>query len=564
MASQPDVLFSCLVSDLAPYLPPSKVSGTNPWLTFKQCASQLQLDAFLRKFEGKVDPTADDAAADKFFAVNKRCGDWQPRWESWEDELVGTLKQCIYEFFTPSGLPLVSNFDEILDHADVGPGASLGALANDFYTKMFASPLTTTSEGLYSAYSSYIQQFPEWLNAEDKRLELYGEPDIVLGNRLHFVPKRTDISRVICIEPSLNMFFQLGLKCILEDRLRDTFGIDFEVQQERSRELARLGSLHDTYVTIDLESASDSLSVRMIEELFPRDFVTWLKLFRSPTCEDPRTGARHVLNMISTMGNGTTFPLQTILFTCIVSAVARYRGLPLEKSRGKSLGNFSVFGDDIIVEKSFLPDVLRLLRLLGFVINDSKTFVEGPFRESCGGDFFRGHPVRPFYLRRIDSQQDRYVAINMLNRWSSKTGIFLPKTIRYLLRGVERRFIPPFENLEAGISVPSTFVGKQRRCRKTGSILYRTFLPRPNTYRIGEGDVHLIGRRRVFSNPSGLLLAFLRGTIVSGSISVRHNTVRYRTKWKITPYWDYLPDGSPIAGEYWERWNTAVYFNLYG
>jgi hypothetical protein len=58
-----------------------------------------------------------------------------------------------------------------------------------------------------------------------------GEVDIVEGNRLDFVPKNDDISRSICVEPTLNMFFQLGFADILNSRLKEFAGIDLENQQ---------------------------------------------------------------------------------------------------------------------------------------------------------------------------------------------------------------------------------------------------------------------------------------------------------------------------------------------
>jgi hypothetical protein len=88
------------------------------------------------------------------------------------------------------------------------------------------------------------------------------------------------------------------------------------------------------------------------------------------------------------MGNGFCFPLETLIFAslCAVS----YDELRLKP-------DFKVYGDDIIVRKSCAARVLELLTICGFKANTDKTFLEGPFRESCGADF-EGEDVRPLTL----------------------------------------------------------------------------------------------------------------------------------------------------------------------
>jgi hypothetical protein len=36
------------------------------------------------------------------------------------------------------------------------------------------------------------------------------------------------------------------------------------------------------------------------------------------------------------------------------------------------------------------------------VVNEEKSFSKGPFRESCGSDYFEGHNVRPYFVRKSD------------------------------------------------------------------------------------------------------------------------------------------------------------------
>jgi hypothetical protein len=201
---------------------------------------------------------------------------------------------------------------------------------------------------------------------------------------------------------------------------------------------------------------------------------------------------------------------------------------------------------------------MRLLDLLGFEVNSDKSFVEGVFRESCGRDFFKGHDVRGVYIKRLDTPESRYVAINALNVWSAKTGIPLPRTIRRLVDSVRWLPIPPAENHDAGIRVPFEMVRKSlRSSKKTQSVIYRKRLSSPKRLTIKDGEIRVPKQlKRRFYNPEGLLLAFLHGSVRDCHISLRQSEVRYHTKQGVTPYWDYIPPTSDIAslcgGSDWE------------
>ena len=413
MSARSHVLYSTLLSDLSQYLDSDTMHALCngkpvdywPGMELKEFASLRMATNFMKKFVNSKSPNADALALEKFTSVNQQCATYHLQLESSLDELlVGELKDTLYKFLYPRQMPLVSSFNEILSRGSVGPGASVNAIGGDYYSKMFSSPLSCTSEGLYIAYKSYVTQHPLWASAEEIRSNTHGLANVVEGNRLRFVPKRTDISRVICVEPTLNMFFQLGIGNILTSRLKSYFSIDLSTQPHYNKEMARVGSFRsqeqysgdDQYCTIDLESASDSIALAMLEEFLPPRFLSWLKLFRSPTTELPN-GERIEMKMVSTMGNGFTFPLQTMIFSSVVSAVYRSLDIPLVQQEscgviGKQTANFGVFGDDIVILTKAKYRVLRLLHLLGFKVNTDKSFFEGPFRESCGGDFFSGSP----------------------------------------------------------------------------------------------------------------------------------------------------------------------------
>jgi hypothetical protein len=147
--------------------------------------------------------------------------------------------------------------------------------------------------------------------------------------------------------------------------------------------MARLGSLTGAYATLDLAMASDTVSYNVVAWLLPHEWFELLDSLRASGFRGPFGEGTYA--KFSSMGNGATFVLETTIFGAACKAVG--------------CRNWSVYGDDIIVEADKAADLLRLLRFLGFVINREKSFVEGPFRESCGADWYRGVNITPFYLR---------------------------------------------------------------------------------------------------------------------------------------------------------------------
>jgi len=564
----PDALYQALLRDLSVSLPLdiivrlSKGEKVEPWpdITTRQQACLAMAKSYYKKFVVLTVPTADLAALDKFNSVNMSCADWVLKLESARDEeLWGCLQRHLYRFFHRTATePLVSSFGQIFAHGRVGPGSSIGSEGGDFYTKMFSSKLTYTNASLYRAYTNYISQHPTWSDAEFIRDLHYGNENIVTGNRLSFVPKQRDISRVICVEPTLNMFAQLGLASILEARLKSYFGIDLSTQPEKNRELARLGSQFGTYFTVDLSSASDSMSLKMLRALLPRDTLAWFEILRSPKCTLP-SGEQVDMNMISTMGNGFTFPLQTILFASIVSACQDFHSLERDGRRVDSKRGFGVFGDDIVAESHLYRDVVRLLTLCGFVVNADKSFSEGPFRESCGGDFHLGFPVRGVYVKALSTPQERAVVLNRMHHWSSITGVYLSECTSMLFKTIPKRFVPYWENDDAGIKVPMSLIRKPIWSKRTHSIIYRKWVNLPRRLRI-RGWESLAMKKRIY-NPYGLSIAFLAGHIRSESIPVRQTVNRYTTKASVAPSWD--PSRRSLTTEVsWQRWETAVWYTL--
>lgn len=201
---------------------------------------------------------------------------------------------------------------------------------------------------------------------------------------VEFVPKNAKTHRSIVKEPSLNTMIQLALGDYMGKRLH-AFGIDIR-NQEINKSLAKEGSLTGELGTLDLSSASDTISTEIVYELLPWEWAFMLNSCRS---DKVLLDAERVdLEKFSSMGNGYTFPLETLIFWALASSAAED-------------GFASVYGDDIIVGTHSVNRVMRLLEVCGFTINRKKSYWTGSFRESCGGDFLRGIDIRPYYHKKV-------------------------------------------------------------------------------------------------------------------------------------------------------------------
>jgi hypothetical protein len=524
-----------------------------PDISARQAACLSLLRSIDKKFIDETEDSADVRALDKFFACNKACESWQlPQLSERDSWLLDLFRSEIQSFFYRhrDGSWLLDDFYAIAHLGRTGPGVSHGVPGQSFVEKLLTGPLTATSSSLYFMYRRYLKNDPRWRRAEENRRWHFGQCQMVEGSKLSFVPKSRQISRTICSEPSLNMFFQLGIGALIEKRLKERYSIDLSCQPDMNRLLAMNGSVTGSFVTIDLESASDSISMSMLRRFLPRQILSWLELTRSPSVLID--GSVHQLNMVSTMGNGFTFPLQTAIFSCIVATAHKFRGLALRRNRpaeqrGAVLlhpGNFGVFGDDIICSPQAAGDVLRLLELLGFRVNSNKTFVEGPFRESCGTDFFRGVNIRGVYIKSLTEKHDRYVAFNRLVQWSAFHRIPLPKTLNLLFRSVDRPFfVPAYEQIDSGFRVPLALASSVVRYnRKLQAYGYRRSIPDVKYLPIREGRVFL-GKRWFQLDTDSHLIGIVQGSITPKGIPLRQKTVLRRSKREYSSSWDYIPRG---------------------
>lgn len=229
------------------------------------------------------------------------------------------------------------------------------------------------------------------------------KPSIVPGDRFCIVDKDIFKPRGMCPQPTGNMAVQLGLADHLERSFFRFSGIKLCETDAIHKELVESG--WDLFGTVDLSDASDSISLKLIELLFPKE---WYECIRSITCRQTRVGNEWKPNSKAfAQGCGITFIIESIIFYAITYVTVQKLS---PQSNIRSL--ISVYGDDIIVPIHYKEAVVDALELFSFNVNVNKSFgTESPFKESCGVDTFLGHNVRPVFLRSYTCD---YLSITLL------------------------------------------------------------------------------------------------------------------------------------------------------
>lgn len=287
-------------------------------------------------------------------------------------------------------------------HIRFGPGATTTVLKrNASARKKLGAPFACSGD-LSSTVSECLEEMPGWVGFTDSSDVSTVTVEVHPG-RLVFVPKDRRTFRAIGPEPMLNGMVQLGIGRYIARRL-GRFGVDLK-DQTINQKMARSGSIDGGLATLDLSSASDCISIGVVEHLLPHDWFLFLSRYRTGLLEYGDSVIK--LEKFSTMGNGFTFPLETLIFWALAQGCCESK---------KDAHSVSVYGDDIIVPTHCYPRLVKVLNACGFVVNPKKSFAEGPFRESCGADYLSGINIRPYYLRDRLSGENAFSCYNFFKR----------------------------------------------------------------------------------------------------------------------------------------------------
>ena len=350
----------------------------------------------------------------------------------------------------------------------------------------------------------------------------------VRGSRITTVSKTAKTDRTIAIEPRGNMFLQKAPGKWIRRRLKRV-GVDLDDQTLNQK----LAALCEEYglATIDLAMASDSIVFELVYELLPIDWAVYLDDIRSPEYQFDGASDWHRFEKFSSMGNGFTFELESLIFWALTKA-----------SMDDEDGRFAVYGDDIILPKSDAHVLISTLAYCGFRTNDQKSFLEGDFYESCGKHYFKGIDVTPPY------QKEELVDLMSSIRFNNRVA-------RYLVRrAVDDKLISPWlkpwkrsvcPHLTRGApSIPFGTEGDD-------GYLVNHELAGPLRHKRSYGSQWKVAKLavvRIPANEAALLAYALRQGVITespdgGDLISRERSSRYSitTRW-IEPSWEFALD----------------------
>jgi len=335
-----------------------------------------------------------------------------------------------------------------------GPGATADKLKGNLKFDQLEWPRRLEEVFPYGDYA-----LPNWRYYYRLDHTVHPEPEAERPVKVITVPKTLKTPRIIAVEPTCMQYMQQAILNPLVEKLeskviapnrRDNLAYSFIGfdDQTPNRDLSRLGSKLGHLATLDLSEASDRVSAKHVADLLWR----WPHLreavfaTRSTKASVPGHGVIPLAKFAS-MGSALCFPFEAIVFTTLVFlGIQDGLSKPLTRKDVKSFrGKVRVYGDDIIVPVEHVRNVISRLESFGYKVNESKSFWNGKFRESCGADSYAGEDVTPVRVRRVlpssrSDVQEVISAVELANHlyrrglWRSSAVLndYIAKLIGYL------------------------------------------------------------------------------------------------------------------------------------
>lgn len=365
-----------------------------------------QLSYMFYKLEVDYDETTIQRFLDKFIETDRGIVDAISFEDDFTSRLVAEMRRIIGR--------ILCNEDPLDIRPCHGSGATACRTSNEdkwhklrYYEKL---------DAVFS-YSEYFFYSPTHLSDELEKLEA-SQVSVPMA-RVCLVPKDSRGPRIISCEPAELLYIQQGLmrklyRCLETSSI--TAGQVNFTDQSINQLLAKQGSIDSSLATIDLSDASDRVSLELVKRVFPPNWVQALEACRSESTTLP-DGRVVKLNKFAPMGSSCCFPVEALVFwTCLQAT----RHILNRRSSDKMY----VYGDDIIVPSTFYEDAVFGLTRIGLTVNLSKSFFDGPFRESCGGEYHKGMDVTPVRVRKTIKRQGSGLATNadLCNEYIDKFG----------------------------------------------------------------------------------------------------------------------------------------------
>lgn len=352
--------------------------------------------------------------------------------------------------------------------------------------------------------------------------------------RVVLVPKTAKTPRVIAMEPVHNMYMQQALMRSLVPKLeKSCWGLVRFTDQSHNQSLALIGSYNNSLATLDLSEASDRVSLELVKNVTRRFpvFQEALLASRSRYAQLP-DGSMRPIKKFASMGSAMCFPVEAMVFLAITMVgIAHARREPLSERLFKEMrGQVVVYGDDIIVPTYADQSVRTNLEAYGLKVNHNKSFSQGNFRESCGGDFYKAVPVTPVRLRsrapRTLRDSHEFLSTVSTRNFFYAEGCY-PRTVKFLDTWLDHIYSLP------KVPVGSPVVGKWSFSGVSGTVRFNKDLHRFEIKTLRPSSYNDLDQ---IDSYSALLKFFtLRGSEPLGEEAYNHagraRSVRLKTRW---------------------------------
>lgn len=297
---------------------------------------------------------------------------------------------------TDYGLDQLS-LDDCFHAARHGPGSVAGG-PKDIPTQVYKDSLDgVVPKGF--GHISGIFRYRRTSVYTGRRMRLKRSRQLVNYCQVVFVAKDYRGPRVISKEDPQRSMLALGfhdtIKPILENATKGR--IQF-TDQTIFQELARQASIDRRQATLDMEAGSDRHGIRVCRRLYRNiPAIRYALIYFRADIYRVKTPKRQIVGFLGStagMGSGLTFPLMALTIHATICTALKRVG------RGDLVSLVYVYGDDVIVPTEYYDLCVRALHRVGFHINIGKSFASGHFRESCGGDYYKGVSVTPVRLKQ--------------------------------------------------------------------------------------------------------------------------------------------------------------------
>lgn len=333
---------------------------------------------------------------------------------------------------------LFANFDPL----DIFPRHGPGAVAEKLepWEKYLFKEIPSRLADVYSVDAYFYASLGHVCDAYNNPHRWVDVTDAEPAARVCLVPKDSRGPRIISAEPLVFQWVQQGLRMaiyrLVEDHPLTREEVRFTDQQP-NQFAALLGSMTGSYATLDLQEASDRITVGLVRLLFPSQVLPALMASRSLLTQLP-SGKQLRLNKFAPMGSALCFPIMALTIWSLLKASQRVcraanegcftrecamcakkdLGNPAKGIPPTTLGEHCnplvyVYGDDVIVKTANAAHAISVLEAFGLRVNRDKSCTSGFFRESCGTDAYKGVDVTPVRIKTVWSSHpspDVYVA----------------------------------------------------------------------------------------------------------------------------------------------------------